>query len=90
MPRAGGHGGGRPPPEPANVAYRQNGRLRHGDGNPEGATVAGGAHVGHPLGITNAVTNGLDAKDTVIVTPPDGVQAGMTVKPVAAPKPKGA
>ena len=48
------------------------------------------ASVGYPLRITIEVTNGLDAKDAVIVMAPDGVQAGMTVKPGAAPKPKGA
>jgi multidrug efflux pump subunit AcrA (membrane-fusion protein) len=46
--------------------------------------------LGRDFGITIEVTQGLDAKDRLIVTPPDGVQQGMKVKAVAPPKPKGA
>ncbi len=65
--------------------------MSRGPGPRTGAPPPEGVDVGYPLGIiTIEVTNGLDAKDAAIVTPPDGVQAGMTVRPVAAPKPKGA
>lgn len=46
--------------------------------------------LGRDFGVTIEVTQGLAAEDRLVVTPPDGVQQGMPVKPVAAPKPKGA
>jgi RND family efflux transporter MFP subunit len=74
---------------PANVLLFRSDGLRIGTVDTNGRVVLKSVEVGRDYGSDVEIVRGLDTNDNVILSPPDSLTDGLTVRVAAAAKPKG-